>query len=351
MESHKKLFRACRALIESPKNILSKKFCIPLYPELIVFEITDACNSKCIHCNIWKKKPTLNMLTREEIRTALSDPLFKKVKTILITGGEPILRGDLKEILLDMKNILPKSSLWLSTNGLLPNKVLDLVRFSKEKKINIGVGVSLDAVGKNHDKSRGIPGNFDKVDFLLEELVKIRNNYKELPITIGFTLSKYTAKDYKKLEEYAKNLKVEFLVQTYNEAKFYNNINDSSKDCLGNNTELIKVINSLPPSMLKEFSIKSLKGESMKFSCFSLHKFFLLRPNGDIAPCLNWCNVVIGNVRQSSPSEIWNSGKAREIRKRIKKCSGCLNDWCTKESFKALYYPGILDQLKNKISK
>lgn len=341
--------------ISAPKNIFFRRTSRPLYPEFMVFEITSLCNSRCTHCSIWKHPGNIKEeITRKEIKKALQDKVFKKLKFVLITGGEALLKKDLKEIIHDMNEIFPGIHIYLSTNGLLPDKAIDLIKFSKEKGINIGIGISLDALGEKHDLIRGVPGNFKKIEYLLKELVKIREKYGcDMPIGLGFTLSKYTAKDYIAVKKYAEKFDVGFLSQTYNEAEYYKNDlkeKDKKIDSQGNE-ELINVINQLPASLLKKLSIKSLKGENMKFSCYALQKFFLLRPNGDVAPCLNWCNSTIGNIKYNSPSEVWKSKKAKEVRKKILKCGGCLNDWCTNKSFEASFYPMIPYYLRKLIQK
>ena len=66
----------------------------------LTWEITDACNSKCQTCNIWKHGKSPDVLTFEEIKKVFSDPLFKDLEVLLITGGEAVLRDDLLDILL-----------------------------------------------------------------------------------------------------------------------------------------------------------------------------------------------------------------------------------------------------------
>jgi MoaA/NifB/PqqE/SkfB family radical SAM enzyme len=339
----KKFFKGLKLMIEAPYNIFSRKISHPLKPELVVFEITEACNSRCKHCSIWKRVPRKDILSADEIEKALRDPVFKNLKAILITGGEAILRNDLEEIIVRINKIFPGRSIWLSTNAIANERAFKLIKSVKEKGINLGVGVSLDAADSNHDLSRGIPGNFKRADILLKELVKLRKRYPELPITIGYTLSSFTVKNYRKLKAYAKKLNVPLLTQIYNQGDYYDN--DTATEIVVDDS-LKEVVNDLQPSLFKQKALDYLDKKSIRFSCYALHKFFVLKCNGDIAPCLNWSNSVIGNVRKESPTEVWNSLKAREVRGKIKKCNGCLNDWCTNESFKAEFFPLIPDLIR-----
>lgn len=339
----KKIFKGFKLVIEAPYNIFSRSILHPLKPELVVFEITEACNSRCKHCSIWKRVPRKDILSAEEIEKALRDPVFSNLQAILITGGEAVLRNDLEEIIVRISKIFPRRAIWLSTNAIANERVLRLVKSIKERGINLGVGVSLDAADSHHDISRGIPGNFKRANTLLRELVKLRKKYPELSITIGYTLSSFTVKDYWKLKAYAKKLNVPLLTQVYNQGDYYDN--DTATEIVVDSS-LKGVVKDLPKSLFRQKALDYLDKKSIKFPCYALHKFFVLKCNGDVAPCLNWSNSVIGNVRTASPTKVWHSLKAREIRGKIKKCPGCLNDWCTNESFKAEFFPLIPDLIR-----
>ena len=56
----------------------------------------------------------------------------------------------------------------------------------------------------------------------------------------------------------------------------------------------------------------------MKFKCFAGYTFCVLRCNGDLVPCLSLWDNKIGNVREKSPTEIWNSAMAQETRRCVK---------------------------------
>jgi len=200
-----------------------------LRPKWVVFEITDRCNSRCTHCNIWNTPNDKDPITADEIVKAFSDPLFRDVKYIQITGGEPVLRKDLEEIFLRLHEILPGATLQLSTNALLPERVLEVVRASLAAGITLYVGVSIDGIGAEHDKIRGVPGNFEKADFLLKELVKLRDTYgSRLLVSGGIVISDLTLHSVGPVREYARKMDIELTEAWYNECSFYGN--EGAKD-------------------------------------------------------------------------------------------------------------------------
>ncbi|MBA7660314.1 GTP 3',8-cyclase [subsurface metagenome] len=335
-----------KVLIYGPKNLLLRATGDSLKPRWLWFGVTDKCNSRCIFCDIWRNKPTKDVLTPEEIEKTLSDPIFRDVEYILNSGGEPILRRDLKEIILAEHKALPKARLQLSTNGLLPDRVIDVVKFAVEHGINIDVGTSLDAIGEEHDSMRGVKGNFEKVDWLLHELVALRENYgdKKISPTFGFTLIDRTLPFLEEVRAYAQNLGIDFLVQWYNQSSFYSNV---GKDLTTVNSSMVKAIQSLPNPILREMWLKWLRGKSIQFQCFAMYTFCVLQCNGDVAPCLSLWDVKAGNVRESPPTAIWHSFEAKKARRIVKDCQGCLNSWGTGWSFASSFYPYLLFLLRH----
>jgi hypothetical protein len=51
----------------------------------------------------------------------------------------------------------------------------------------------------------------------------------------------------------------------------------------------------------------------------------LLKSNGDLVPCFKYWDAKAGNVREDTPSAIWKSEAARQTRKLVRDCHGCLN--------------------------
>ena len=70
--------------------------------------------------------------------------------------------------------------------------------------------MSLDGIGKKHDKIRGIPGNFDKLVDTYHRLDKLRSQYPNLYVDAGVTVSLSNINDLKEITEYVeKNFKLD----------------------------------------------------------------------------------------------------------------------------------------------
>lgn len=325
------------------KNTFLKAIGKPLKPRWLWFGLTDKCNSHCAQCSIWRNEPTPDPLTPGEIETALKDPLFSDVECIINSGGEITLRPDLKEIMQAEHAALPGALIQLSTNGLLPDKMLDAVRFGLSRGMRLAVGTSIDGVGRCHDEVRGVPGNFEKVTYLLTELAKLRETNPGLSVSFGFTLMDRTLPNLKAVEEYAEKMKVGFLMQWYNQSTFYGNTSGPGLS----KSDFREAVKRYPEKVLREMWLGWLDGKPIRFNCFSMRTFCVLKCNGDITPCLSHWDVSAGNVRKNTPTEIWLSPAAQKARETVDSCAGCLNAWGTEWSFISSYYPYKLFYLRH----
>jgi MoaA/NifB/PqqE/SkfB family radical SAM enzyme/polysaccharide pyruvyl transferase WcaK-like protein len=137
---------------------------LPSKPRVIQFPVNDICNSRCVMCNIWQRKRDKE-ITPDELRQILRDPLFAEVRYVGLSGGEPTLRKDLPELGRVLIEELSKlEGLGIITNALRPETVIErtlaLAEVARAGGVSFNVNVSLDGVGDEHDRNRGVPGNF-----------------------------------------------------------------------------------------------------------------------------------------------------------------------------------------------
>ncbi len=149
---------------------------MPVSPTHAVIAVTYRCNARCSMCDIWKKQPTPEM-PPEAYRHLPSG-----LKEVNISGGEPLLRKDIGQVVDIIKQTCPGVRIVLSTNGLLPKALDDLLDQDKQ----IAVRVSIDGLGALHDEMRGINGAFD----LALRSIEIAKRRKVKDIGICTTLTR-----------------------------------------------------------------------------------------------------------------------------------------------------------------
>jgi cyclic pyranopterin phosphate synthase len=103
--------------------------------------ITDACNFKCKYClpHGYHKTEGAEPLGRNEIFNLVS--AFAELGTfkVRLTGGEPTLRRDLKEIIQDLKGVPGIETVALSTNGFKLGAIAGELKMAGLDSINISV--------------------------------------------------------------------------------------------------------------------------------------------------------------------------------------------------------------------
>jgi len=122
----------------------------------IRISLTDRCNLNCFYCEpdkLYEKFPKDEILRVEEIIYLIS--LFCRkfgIKKFRFTGGEPLLRRGLKEIIEGVrKEIGDNVELTITTNGMF---LKNFAEFFKEHKVR--VNISLDTL--NEEKFKKISG-------------------------------------------------------------------------------------------------------------------------------------------------------------------------------------------------
>jgi radical SAM protein with 4Fe4S-binding SPASM domain len=149
---------------------------------VVVWAVTRACNLKCVHCYANADASAApNELSFEEGCRLLDELKAFGVPAVLFSGGEPLVRPDTLELIAYARQIgLPCT---LSTNGLLIDETV------ADRLAELGVkyvGISLDGIGKTHDKLRGQRGAFD------ETLEAIRRCQRHgLKVGVRFTVHRF----------------------------------------------------------------------------------------------------------------------------------------------------------------
>ena len=123
---------------------------------VVVWNVTKQCNLKCLHCYAKATAgPAPNELTHEEGLALLQDLKDFGVPVVLFSGGEPLMRPDLFELI--DRTVTHGMRAVLSTNGTLITP--EVAKSLKTLSLSY-VGLSLDGIAPTHDKFRGLSGAF-----------------------------------------------------------------------------------------------------------------------------------------------------------------------------------------------
>ncbi|MEE3343695.1 MAG: radical SAM protein [Bacilli bacterium] len=163
-------------------------------------ELTNACNFKCKHCYLGSKKD-FKFINKNELFKLLDELKKLGCISLILTGGEPLLHPDFKEIYTYAKK--KGFLITLFTNGsLLDDDIVNLLKLYKPAMIEI----SLYGTNKTTYKrftSRDF--NFDK---LKDNIKKLRDN--NIRVRFKTVLLKQTYNQIDKMNKIAKELNCDF---------------------------------------------------------------------------------------------------------------------------------------------
>jgi len=131
-----------------------------IIPLAATIGVTTGCQCKCVHCSAQGRSSLRPGLSLEELKHAVHQCLEFGLTNITFTGGEPLLRNDLEELI---SRVPPEKAITLVfTNalGLSPERARSLKRAG-----TFGVHISLDSPDPAaHDSLRGVRGAFEAVE-------------------------------------------------------------------------------------------------------------------------------------------------------------------------------------------
>ena len=131
----------------------------------VFLHVTKACNLRCSYCYFSASQPLPDEMTTEEFARLWPEMVMLRPQKVIFTGGEPLLRADILELLGGLRAADPEHHVLrcLNTNGHLvtPELARALVGLADE------VRVSLDALPERNDAMRGA-GNFESALRALE---------------------------------------------------------------------------------------------------------------------------------------------------------------------------------------
>ncbi len=151
---------------------------------VIAFNCTSRCNLLCRHCySSSQANHSSDELTTTEAKELLSQLAEVNCPVVLFSGGEPLLRGDLFELLAEAKRLGLRAV--ISSNGTL----IDSATAEQLANIDVSyVGISIDGQEAFHDNFRRAPGCFKAA------MIGIKNCKKaEIKTGLRFTITKANA--------------------------------------------------------------------------------------------------------------------------------------------------------------
>lgn len=170
-------------------------------PYIVIWEVTRACQLKCLHCRAdAQNKPDSMELTPEEGKKLINQIYDMGNPMLVFTGGDCMLREDL----FDLADYAIKKGMRVS---MTPSATDNVTKEKMQRAKEVGLSrwaFSLDGpTPKIHDHFRGTPGSFD----LTIEKVKYLNDLN-MPLQLNTVISRYNYDHLEQMAELMKELRV-----------------------------------------------------------------------------------------------------------------------------------------------
>lgn len=296
-------------------------------PTSIALLLTERCNARCIHCDIWKNRGKEDRPSREQWQTLLDDlRVWLGPVQVTFSGGEALLNP----LTIDLVQHASSKGLFveLLTHGFWEDqKKIELLVAARPARVTI----SLDGVGAMHNTVRGREGFFDKTARTIETLRWMRKA-SDSPLTIRLktVIMKQNLTDVCNVARFAQRHQLEVFYQPIEQN--YNTTEDPqwfqhSETWPDDIPKAVGVVQALKQLKLGGFpivnsqnqldamipyfqdpaahrvSVQAHQAHERKLSCSALTTL-QVQANGDVTTCA--AMPPIANIKNCSIREIWD---------------------------------------------
>lgn len=279
-------------------------------------KLTENCQAKCVTCNYWQTRWEDGLNTEKAVDIINGLGTFG-IRYLRFTGGEPLLRRDLFQIM--QKAEMSKfKRITLQTNGLLLKKLSKEINDSPITKI----AVSIDGIEASNDAIRGIKGYFK----LAMEGIRL---LKGKQVQVVATLNARSAGELEALADEAKRAGAGFAFNILDDRSYFLR-HTATSDLWPNPAETMSIVRFLRDKLkrpayelnyiLKYFSRETLDEPPCVLGFIEL----FVVSNGDV---LAGCYVLkpVGNVLREDLEELVHSERYRQacVAMVRRECPGC----------------------------
>ena len=313
-------------------------------PVSIVHFLTNRCNARCSFCFIDFNNPNTfkNELTLNEINK-LTKSMGKSLLNVNLTGGEPFARKDITDIARSYIKNTTVQSIYVTTNGSLPNRIEN---FAKEvtnfkNDIELTVQISIDDFPKKHNKERKINNLFENC---IDTYIRLKKSPSNVSPVVSITVNHENCDDIKNIYSYLVNqCGIESLKCTIvRDEGVYKTPQNKREKILESYSWLTnKILEMTKNKTIKNYNSNSIQGKLHNKKdeiSWELTKKMYLKPNyispchagslfgiitaaGMVYPCEILEKKLLGNLRENNMNfmKIWNNQTNSDTKKFIKK--------------------------------
>ncbi|MBN1866734.1 radical SAM protein [Candidatus Sumerlaeota bacterium] len=339
-----------RALRRSAYFYGSEALGLPIRPMKLRLAVTNRCNARCRMCSVWQTRQDAS----NELAPAEYDRLFERSKRFLsavrhvsLTGGEPLLRDDLEEIVRIVHRRLPRATFNVNTNAFRTDRLTNLARALVEASVPMHYNVSLDGLGAAHDEMRGVPGASKMALRSLDALLDMKASGAALKIGVNHVITDDNFLECEQVHDYCRARRIAFNPILPMFGEFFHNetmrfdLSDAARERLIPFFE--RLAKEEPGERLAYCEIlDQIRRRPRDFRCWAGRIMLLIEEHGEVYPnggCpRDW---TLGNLRTFDfrLRRLVASPQARDAMRKVARCRTCR---LSCETLTTLKYPEAL---------
>ncbi len=308
-------------------------------PPFLVLFINSICNMKCEHCFYWTSLNKKDDLSLDEL-VKLSRSMGK-IENLNLSGGEPFLRKDFAEVCQQFIRHNGVRQIYVPSNGYFTERTIKQIsKTLEEPDLELFViELSLDGMPEFHDTFRVARNSFRKAMETYDALVELQKQDPRLRIHCISTATDKNMEQIKQLTTYLYERCPD--MDHHNLAIIRGDRKNPSLEGPGLEQyealyDYVKRLwspreegryGSIVEPMLQWAKVETIRQKRQVVPCRAGRLSAVVYANGDVSVCE--IHKPLGNLREQSFSEIWNSEAAHTLRKSVK-AGDC---YCTTEVF------------------
>lgn len=356
---------------KTAKKLFTPGAQMPVY--LLQF-VTTKCDAKCGHCFYWQ---SLNQKVRHELTLEEFEALAKSLGAMMqvtLTGGSPELRKDLAEIAHIYYKHCNPINMTLCMNGYHTDRIEKHVRKILETcpKMKLTVGISLDGIGEEHDRLRGMPGLFNNVTKTFSRLSELKKQFSNLRLACAVCVSGLNVQSAETTAGWAKeNLDIDLLkpiiirgnpkdeeALRYEYNMAYHNliVQDHSNltSPIHTNRSFFAAVVSAKEQVQRDIIQTIHATGKSPVVCSAARETAVVYPHGEVAGC-ELRSERLGNLRDVDMDfrKLWFNHQANAFRDTVKKekCSCCHHCFLSPPVFRSpVLWPKLAKSILNLVA-
>ena len=272
-------------------------------PMAVTIGITTGCQYRCVHCSAKGRSKSRPDLSLKELRRTVQQCLDLGVTNITFTGGEPLLRDDLEQLISSVSPDQAISQVFPNGLALTPERAKSL----KDAGI-FGVQISLDSADPaEHDRLRGLNGAFRAVE---EGVRNALNAGLLVGISTYATRQNALSHNIISIADLCSQWGVHEIsifdaIKTGGLSNQENiTLERISRKVLHKDSILVNKKYQKIPRVITQSWTNSGSGFSRFIGCLAANRQFHITAQGDFAPC-DFTPLSFGNVQTESVKSLW----------------------------------------------